>query len=335
MRGRLVVNPAAGSARAVDLPAVQAVFADAGWTVDCVFTQQPGDATRAAAEAVAAGYDLVIASGGDGTVNEVLQPLINRPTALSILPAGTANLLARELQLPLQPVAAARSLVAGHPFRVDAGLAGERRYFLLFAGIGFDDAVVQAVDPALKRRTGPLSFIAASVRVMPGYQGARALIRLDGRRWRRHLLMAVVANTRLFALMPLVPEARADDGQLDVVIFHGVGFWAKLRHVLAFLLGRHRTAPGVERARVRTVTIRTQPPLPVELDGEPWGSTPMTFRVGGAVTVWAPASAPADLFGQPIAHWRGHSAPQPTGASVSGQPFPAGTHLAPESADAR
>jgi diacylglycerol kinase family enzyme len=111
--------------------------------------------------------------------------------------------------------------------------------------------------------------------------------------------MAVVANTRLFALFPLTPQANATDGHLDVIIFHGVGWWAKLRHLASVLLLQHQRAPNVERARIRWIEFRSRPPLPIELDGEPWGQTPMRFEVvPNGATIWVPASAPDDLFGR-------------------------------------
>ncbi|MCS6800741.1 MAG: diacylglycerol kinase family lipid kinase [Chloroflexota bacterium] len=295
----VIVNPASGSARGVDLPAAMRVFAAAGWTVEMSYTAAPGDATQAAAAAATAGADLVIVSGGDGTVNEALQPLVGTGTALGVLPAGTANLLARELRLPLRATEAAQALVHGSRRVVDVGRAGGQRYFLLFAGVGFDAEVVHAVDVALKRALGALSFVAAAAQVMPRYRGAPADILLDGRRLRRHALMVVVANTRLFALFPLTPEARAHDGRLDVVVFHGVGWWAKVRHLLSVVFLRTAAAPNVDRARVRSVEIRSSVPLPVELDGEPWGETPMRFEVvPAAVAIWAPPTAPEELFGR-------------------------------------
>ncbi len=299
MRAKLILNPAAGAAHNQGAVAdALAVFAAAGWHVDTAATTGTGDATRRAAEAVAEARDLVIAAGGDGTVNEALQPLVGSATALAVLPIGTANLLARDMHLPLKPVEAAQALVEGSARRVDVGLAGGERYFLLFAGIGFDAAVIHAVDADLKRRLGPLSFVAAASTVAPGYQGARATIIMDGQRRRRHILMAVLANTRLFALVPLAPEAAATDGKLDVWIFHGSGLWTKLAHLAAFLTRRHAGAPNVDQARARRVVIRTRRPLPVELDGEPWGHTPMTFQVvPSAVQIWTPTAAPGDLFG--------------------------------------
>jgi YegS/Rv2252/BmrU family lipid kinase len=299
VRVLLIVNPASGSAQAVDLAATVAVFRAAGWAVDVIETAAPGDATRAAAAAVAADADLVIASGGDGTVNEALQPIVGTRTALGVLPAGTANLLARELRLPLRASEAARALVAGDRRIVDVGVAGGQRYFLLFAGVGFDAAVIHAVDEELKRAVGALSFVAAAARVMPRYRGAPAELLLDERRLRRHVLMVVVSNTRLFALFPLAPEAQAHDGRLDVVVFHGVGWWAKLRHLWSVLVPRQAAAPNIDRARVRAIEVRGRQPLPVELDGELWGETPMRFEVvPAAATLWAPPTAPEDLFGR-------------------------------------
>ncbi|MCS7001922.1 MAG: diacylglycerol kinase family lipid kinase, partial [Dehalococcoidia bacterium] len=119
---------------------------------------------------------------------------------------------------------------------------------------------------------------------------------------RRRALMIVIAHTRLFALFPLTEDAVTDDGLFDVWVFHGSGFWTKARHVIALLLRRQRQAPNIDQARARRVEVRARPPLPVQLDGEPWGFTPMTFEiVPRAMTLWLPNTAPSTLFGDDVA----------------------------------
>ncbi|MCS7001457.1 MAG: acylglycerol kinase family protein, partial [Dehalococcoidia bacterium] len=110
MRAQVIVNPNAGGGRSQPIDEAVAVLRDAGWRVSVALTTAPGDATLLAAEAAANGVDLVLAAGGDGTVNEALQPLVGAQTALSVLPVGTANLLARDMRLPLRLVDAAKAL---------------------------------------------------------------------------------------------------------------------------------------------------------------------------------------------------------------------------------
>src|SRR5207247_1264597 len=135
----IVFNPIAGQANSFehDIVAASDVWRDHGWTVDIQPTLEPGDGTRIAREAAAQGYDVVVAAGGDGTVNEVVNGLAGTETALAALPIGTVNVWVRELGLPLHPRAAAEALLGAQVRAIDLGRAGDR-YFLLMAGVGFD-----------------------------------------------------------------------------------------------------------------------------------------------------------------------------------------------------
>ena len=161
----LIYNPKAGRHGDPARP-VEAFRAEArarGVEVEARATAGPNDAARIAAEAAGAGATDVIARGGDGTVHEAIQGLVGAGARLMVWPAGTANVLARQLKLPREAEAAARVFVGANSRRITLGAAtgertGERRYFFMMAGVGLDASVVRSVRPRLKRRVGQAAF---------------------------------------------------------------------------------------------------------------------------------------------------------------------------------
>ncbi len=270
----------------------------AGWEVTVAETRSPGDGTRLARQAAEAGFQVVVAAGGDGTVNEVLNGLVGTDTILGVLPLGTTNVLAREIGIPLNPVQAATLLLEGEARAIDVGMAGDR-HFLLMAGVGFDGQVMRTIEPEAKRRLGILAYLVVGAWAALTFRGARADIVVGERRLRRRRIqLMVLGNTRRYAFVEITPRARADDGLLDVCIFKGrEGFFPRLRHFISVLSGRHVRSPQVEYHRAPHVAVWTQDPLPVQADGEYIGTTPMSFRViPRAVKVILPRRLPSGLF---------------------------------------
>lgn len=284
MKATVIFNPAAGQ-RDVRRQLGQALdhLRAQGWQVTLKETLGRGDATTYAQEAVAAGCEVVVVVGGDGTINEAVQALAHTGTALGVLPHGTGNVWAREAGIPLHSLlAAAKVLTEGQVRTVDLGLAGER-YFLMWAGIGFDASVVQDIEkgrPELKRRLGPLAFIIRGAVVALSFMGTRLTYVVNGRRLRKRTIMAVISNARLYAAyLQLAPHARMDDGLLDFYIFKGRGLFSTIRHFLTIVAGRHGQDPKVEYYQVRHLAVYSRKPLPVHTDGDLAGFTPMEFRV--------------------------------------------------------
>jgi YegS/Rv2252/BmrU family lipid kinase len=276
----IVHNPAAG--RQHPHPLVERVAAGLsrnGHEVDLAVTLCAGDATRLAAEAVAASYDMVVAAGGDGTVNEVLQALVGTDTALGVLPIGTVNVWAGESGLRGRALRLIELLGAGHSRAIDVGIAGSR-YFMLMASIGLDAEVVRTVEPGLKRRLGRWAYAVSLTSVARNYLGTPATLYLDDRHVQTRLLMLVVGNTRRYAgHFQATPRAVADDGQLDVLAIQGERAWRNLPKASALIapapiLRRHMVV-----GRARTIRVVTQTPLPVQVDGDFVGRTPLTIRV--------------------------------------------------------
>ncbi len=286
MRATLVFNPAAGQREVRGhLRNVIGYLAENGWVVEWKETTPELSATELAREAVAGGAEVVIAAGGDGTINEVVNALVGHPDVrLGILPTGTANVWARESGLAnvslLGPnlEAAGEVLLNGVTMAVDVGRAGNR-YFLLMAGAGLDALVTRRVDSRAKRSWGALAYAWTAIREAYRYRGAKMQITVDGVQVVRTAWLVTVSNSKLYALVPLAMEASMTDGLLDVGIFSGRQWPQFLRHTVNIILRRHMRDPEIEFLRGREIYITSSPPLPVQVDAEPWGQTPMSFSV--------------------------------------------------------
>jgi diacylglycerol kinase (ATP) len=298
----VVFNPTAGQADVLERELNDAadVWRNSGWQVELSPTTSAGDGSRLARAAAAQGYDLVVAAGGDGTINEVVNGLAGSSTALATLPLGTMNVWARELKLPLQPLAAAEAMLEWQVRPIDLGRAGDR-YFLLMAGIGFDAAITAGVKTAEKRRLGALAYVLRGIEEALNIRGARARLILDGRSIKGRVLMVVVGNSQLYGgLVKITHRASIDDGLLDVCVIRGDSFFSALRHAVAILSRRHSRDPEIEYYRARSVQVIARPRLPVQVDGDAIGETPMTFQVApGALLALLPPHPPEDLVRQP------------------------------------
>jgi YegS/Rv2252/BmrU family lipid kinase len=295
---RIILNPLAGQAEQItELHRARALWEAHGWKVEWHATGYAGHAIELAREGAACGCDLVVAAGGDGTVNEVVNGIAGTRTALAALPFGTGNVWARELKLPLKPEAAAAALLEGAPYALDLGLAGDR-YFLLMAGVGFDAAVTRMTRPDLKRRFGILAYLIQALTIARDVRGTRARIVLDGRAIRGRVLMVVIGNSRLYGgYLQITHHASLTDGLLDIAVIKGQNARSAPMHLLSIFLKRHDFNPDLLYYRAREITISGTTPLDIQVDGDPVGATPMTFRVAPrALQAWLPPNAAQELL---------------------------------------
>ncbi len=306
MHATIIFNPTAGQTESPEqqMQAAADVWRERGWEVDLQPTSGPEDATRLARMAVEQQHEVVLAAGGDGTINEVINgiagnEIVGNPTALGALPLGTTNVWIRELQLPLQPQAAAAALLDAQTHQIDLGRANGR-YFLLMTGIGLDAAVTAQVQFTEKRRLGMLAFVLRGFRLALQFRGARLLLQLDGKTtFKGRVLMVVIGNSQLYGgVVRITHRARIDDGMLDVCVIKGDNVISALYHALSILAQRyvHLPNPDIKYYRARTIKATAHPALPVQIDGENFGQTPVTFEVvPGALHVLMPAHRPNDL----------------------------------------
>jgi diacylglycerol kinase (ATP) len=305
MRARLIFNPSAGMRdEHAEIQRAADVLNACGWSVEIVETKHVGDATRLARAAAGQNLDALIAAGGDGTVNEVANGLVDTPTALGVLPSGTANVWAKEMGLPLGDlVTAARRLADADVRPIDVGEvrgpAIEPRIFVLWSGVGLDALITSDIEPQreMKRRLGALMFWLVGVRDAWSYHGKRATLIVGDKRLNRRVILALAANAQLYGgIVRIAPTAQVDDGLLDFVVFKGTGFWATAWHLVRVFLGAHVRDPQVEIYRAPYIAVSGKN-LRVHVDAEPIGLAPVEIRVRPrALRVLVPKTANRRLF---------------------------------------
>lgn len=281
VRAVMIHNPTAGQVKRRERQFLNglAVLKEAGWEVDVRTTSSEGHASELAHQAALDGADIVVAAGGDGTINEVVQGLALSDSALGCLPLGTVNVWAREAGYSSNVEHAARQMAAGKRVKLDLGSINDR-FFLLMAGVGLDGLVTATLGDGKRRKQqlGVLPYITRLIRVVPRFHGAAIRLEIDGEMRTSHALMVLVANTRLYGgVARPTPHAMADDGFLDVRVFSGRRPAHVLRHLIPFLLGSSNKGSQVVRAE--RITLQADPPLPIQIDGDPYGTTPATISV--------------------------------------------------------
>jgi diacylglycerol kinase (ATP) len=309
VRAVVIHNPSSGTNQhAAPLAAAIQQLRALGWEIVARETRAGGDATQLARQAVGEHFDAAFAVGGDGTLNEVLNGLLGSDLILGVLPLGTANVWALEMGLPLNDMARAATLQANAPTRaIDVGIArGEgfaARAFMLFCGAGFDASVIREVEAqrALKHQWGKLFFVLVGLRQALQYRGRRIVVTVDGTTRKRRVLLALTSNAQLYgALVRMPPDARVDDGLLDVTLLHGDNALNTAWHFIRLGAGFYRQQPDIEHLRGREIEIRGAT-LPVHLDAEPVGATPLRISIQPrAVRVLVPPTANRKLFEQGV-----------------------------------
>ncbi|CAA7621773.1 Sphingosine kinase and enzyme related to eukaryotic diacylglycerol kinase [Candidatus Terasakiella magnetica] len=265
----VIHNPTAGRHKKRRLLEVVERLDCLGCVVTCRETGRRGDAEAFAAEASCAEYDVVVAAGGDGTVNEVLNGLGQGDSTLGlgVIPLGTANVLACEIGLdPKNPDQIARTIAFGPTRLIHVGVANCRR-FLLMAGAGLDAHVVAGVSTALKRRAGKLAYVVESLKQAVGYDFPMLTISADGVEYEGRM---VVACKGRFYGGPFIaaPNASLEAPLLEVCILPNTGMGGFLRYGLALPLGKLASLPEVQVISAKTLLITGPRGAPVQGDGD-------------------------------------------------------------------
>jgi diacylglycerol kinase (ATP) len=285
----LVFNPNAGHKLGLETNAgsaddVQAALQAEGIPFDPWPTERAGHATELARQAVAEGRELVIAAGGDGTVNEVAHGLVNTPTVLALMPLGSIMNVARTLWVPRDLAGAARTIADGKVLAMDMGRTGDR-YFLEAAGVGLDAGLFGYFE-RLESGGHPLGVLRAGLRFLRQLGSPRITLEYDNARLHTRAPMVSIANgPYVGAAYAIAPNARIDDGLLDVVVFRHTPIPRVLLHLALIAGGRPLPPPAEARVlRVRHIRVskRRGRPLPVHADGDPIGVTPADFEVAAA-----------------------------------------------------
>jgi YegS/Rv2252/BmrU family lipid kinase len=280
----IIVNPASGQPQPV-LHTLNAVFHPAGVDWEVFITKQSGDARRYAQTAVQAGVDVVAANGGDGTVMEVAQGIKGSDVPMAILPGGTANLVSVELGIPKDLHEATQLIVSpdSQVKQVDMGKVGDE-YFLLRVGMGIAAEKVKLADRDMKDRFGLAAYTIAGVQAIIGSQVAHYKFTLDGQQIERDGVTCIIDNAGNMGVSDLKAAHEIDmsDGLLDVILVHDLGARA-LASAASSIAGHSTDYAKLDHWQARQITIETDPPLDLQVDGEMRGQTPITVEVVPAV----------------------------------------------------
>ncbi|MEJ2007226.1 MAG: diacylglycerol kinase family protein [Acidobacteriota bacterium] len=299
----LICNPFAGwrnARRSHQLRDAIAVLRNAGIAATIKYTSNPGDGEELARAAVDSGCDLVIACGGDGTINEVINGMAPSRTPLAILPGGTANIVARELRLPGSIARAAKQLPSWSPCRIPLGRASwndsgspRRRYFIAVAGIGFDAHIISQLNVPLKLRMGVAAYVYEALRQtfrygFPGFECAVNGQKVSG-------TFAVVQRSRRYAgWLRLARSHSIRDLKFSCAHFKSDRPRRYFLYALAVLTQTHHRLPDVAFLRGSHVCCTGSKPdeaIYFEVDGELAGRLPVSFEtVPDALTLMAPQS---------------------------------------------
>ena len=252
-------------------------------------TTAPGDARRLAAEAVGEGFELVVAAGGDGTVNETLNGLGDAPdgfehTRLGVLPLGTVNVFARELGIPLRVDRAWEILQQGHETRIDLPRVEfleegvrRQRYFVQLAGAGWDARAIELVDWSHKKKIGPLAYVIAGLKALRERQ-PKITVQAEGQNVTGELVL--VGNGCFYGgPVKIFPRADLRNGCLEICVFPRFNWWTLIRCAPGLLTRRQLPMRLVENFQAARFDLAGEPRTAFELDGEWVGHLPATFSV--------------------------------------------------------
>ncbi|MTI95826.1 MAG: diacylglycerol kinase family lipid kinase [Firmicutes bacterium] len=291
MRFKIIANPAAGRGKVAKLaPKIRRLFVAQDLDFELVETSGPGHATELARQA---GHDFetVIGVGGDGTMNEVLNGVMETGAAMGFIPCGTGNDFARSLNIPFNLEKAVSVFKTGRMISMDVGKDSDG-YFSIILGLGFPSDVMQHVNTRKNIFRGPLAITASILQVVNKLQPYPMHITLDDDELSATVMGLFVLNTRFTGGgLQIAPEARYDDGLLDVVIMHEMNKLGFLTTLPKAYKGKHTTHPKVQFLRTRKLKVTTLEPLPKLFDGNVYGTSPIDAELlPGALRVWVPGA---------------------------------------------
>ncbi len=290
---KLIVNPAAANgAVGKNWPRVRDFLLAEGAEFEAVFTEEPGHATRLARQALDDGYRTIVAVGGDGTLNEVLNGLVvegsvNPEVALGIIPWGTGSDFTRTLGTPRDYMGAGRQLLRCETRTVDLGritcLREGReveRYFINAAGLGFDGEVAELANRFPKVLGGTVSYLVCLFISLATYRNKNVELSFDGQPVRGRINSVIVCNGRyLGGGMFMAPGAAFDDGLFYVVILGNLNKLEVVANVPRVYKGTHLTHPKVSHFSAKEVHVEAQEHMFLQAEGELIGEAPATFQV--------------------------------------------------------
>lgn len=280
-RARIIYNPKAG--REVFRKHIGEVLEKlevAGYETSCHATTSEGDATEAAKHAVAHSFDLIIAAGGDGTLNEVVagvSPFEKRPK-IGLIPMGTTNDFARALKIPRDIDDALDIIIKGETIPVDVGVMNDR-HFINIAGGGRVTELTYDVPSRLKTVLGQLAYYLKGIEMLPSIKSSHVKIEYDGEVFDDEAMMFLVGLTNsVGGFEKLAPESSLNDGKFTLLILRKCNIAEFIRIVSLALRGEHLDDPLVISSKAEKITVTSREKVLLNLDGEYGGVLPATFQ---------------------------------------------------------
>ena len=283
-KATLISNPKTGryASRRQPIPELVSRLESLGLIVDLRLTSGPGDAAEIASRVARNGSSDVIVVGGDGTINEAIQGLAGTNARLGIIPRGTANVLARELGLPLDDEQALKIAAQGKVRKIYLGVAidettNERRHFVLMAGIGLDASVVRRVQPSLKKRIGKGAFWISGLSHLATWNPKPFTLEIEDKKYTA-TFAAIGKAARYGGDLSITPGARLDQREFEICIIQTMSRLRYLR-LLSYAMreGMPRDTPEVQF--VKATSVKAYGDSQVQVDGELLGHLPMRFEI--------------------------------------------------------
>jgi len=271
----VILNPAARSDRANRWRAQVESLAR-----DCPVraTAHPGEAEVFARHAADEGFEKIVAAGGDGTINEVVNGLADSTATLGLLPVGTVNVFAMELGLPLHNLQSCWEIIQGDHSRLVDLPSANGKYFVQLAGVGLDAQAVKETSLALKRNFGPLSYLISAAQIA-ARQPPRLVVHSEDSPVAESSFVLVGNGRHYGGPFPFFKQAVIDDGLLDIVAFKQLGYLEIIKYLQDVFFSSEIRLPEVEYFQTRRVRITSDQDVPVELDGELVGNCPVEFVI--------------------------------------------------------
>jgi len=276
----VIINPAAGQKRKERFIAIlENFFKKLGIEYSYYITKGPGEATLKAKEAAKNGYDLILGAGGDGTINEIVNGIMDEDVVLGIIPLGTVNILSMELGIE-QNISRALSLVKnGKIFKMDVGVVNDK-YFLLMVGAGFDSYAIYRVNLKLKKYVGVLAYLFAGIYSLFKYKPKKIMVNIDNHRIDEIGYFVIVENVDSYGgKFKVAPYAKFNDKLLDVCVFKKYSLWDSFRYFIGVALNRHLNFPDVRYYQCKTVSLSSTENVLVHSDGDLTYSLPVDIKI--------------------------------------------------------
>ena len=277
---KFIVNPAAGKRDPEKIiNKINRIFKNDGPYFDIYITRGPGDAVRAAKQAAVNGTEVVVAVGGDGTVNEVVNGLVDSESLLAVIPTGTGNDFAQTVNMPSDVEEACRIILGGGVRAVDLGRV-QGRSFINLVGVGFDGAVADLTNQRPKFLPGAWMYLISVIRTLMSYSPADMKITLDQQTFScTPLLVAVGIGQTYGGGIRIVPGAVQDDGLFDICVIDSISKGQAIYYLKKLLAGEHTNLEKTFFKRASYVKLQMERALPFHVEGEVLFSSEIEFTI--------------------------------------------------------